>query len=73
MMTKVILSLGVFVASVMSLMASKVHVVQKNETLGAIAIRYGVSVPPFKRTTEFQSQLPVCRKKLKIPSGNEER
>ena len=43
-MRKVILCLGIFAGSVISLMADQVHVVQKNETLGGIALRYGVSV-----------------------------
>ena len=70
-MTKVILSLGVFVASVMSLMANKVHVVQKNETLGAIAIRYGVSVSTLQAYNGISNpNFLYVGKKLKIPSGN---
>ena len=70
-MRKVILCLGIFAGSVISLMADQVHVVQKNETLGGIALRYGVSVSTLQAYNGITNpNLLYVGKKLKIPSGS---
>ena len=53
------------------LFASTIHVVQKNETLGGIAQRYGVSVSALQTYNGISNpNLLYIGKKLKIPSGN---
>jgi len=70
-MRKVILCLGIFAGSVISLMADQVHVVQKNETLGGIALRYGVSVSTLQAYNGITNpNLLYVGKKLKIPTGS---
>ena len=52
------------------LLANTVHVVQKNETLGGIAQRYGVSVSALQAYNGISNpNLLYVGKKLKIPSG----
>ncbi len=54
-----------------NLLASSTHVVQKNETLGGIALRYGVSVSTLQTYNGISNpNLLYVGKKLKIPSGN---
>ena len=53
------------------LWASNVHVVKKNETLGGIAQRYGVSVSALQAYNGISNpNLLFVGKKLKIPAGN---
>ena len=53
------------------LWASTVHVVKKNETLGGIAQRYGVSVSALQAYNGISNpNLLFVGKKLKIPAGN---
>ena len=53
------------------LYAATTHVVQKNETLGGIAQRYGVSVSALQAYNGISNpNLLYVGKKLKIPSGN---
>ena len=53
------------------LWAATTHVVQKNETLGGIAQRYGVSVSTLQAYNGIANpNLLYVGKKLKIPSGN---
>ena len=53
-----------------SLTANTIHVVQKNETLGGIAQRYGVSVSALQAFNAISNpNLLYVGKKLKIPSG----
>jgi len=53
------------------LWADTAHVVQKNETLGGIASRYGVSVSTLQAYNGISNpNLLYVGKKLKIPSGN---
>ena len=53
------------------LWASTVHVVKKNETLGGIAQRYGVSISALQAYNGISNpNLLFVGKKLKIPSGN---
>jgi len=65
-----ICTFGIMVAWSHALIAT-VHVVQKNETLGGIAQRYGVSVSTLQAYNGIANpNLLYVGKKLKIPSGN---
>lgn len=69
-MRKVIFSCVFLAMSVFSIFANT-HVVQKNETLGGIALRYGVSVSALQAYNGISNpDLLYVGKKLKIPSGN---
>ena len=53
------------------ILSATVHVVQKNETLGGIAQKYGVSVSTLQAYNGISNpNLLYVGKKLKIPSGN---
>ena len=56
--------------SLVCLLANSIHVVQKNETLGGIAKRYGVSVSTLQAYNEISNpNLLYVGKKLKVPTG----
>ncbi|MDG1137978.1 MAG: LysM peptidoglycan-binding domain-containing protein [Opitutales bacterium] len=60
----------VFVLGTLSVVAEKSHVVQKNETLGGIAGKYGVSTSALQAINGISNpNLLYVGKKLKIPSG----
>ena len=63
---------GLFVwTATLCLWADTTHVVKKNETLGGIASRYGVSVSTLQAYNGISNpNLLYVGKKLKIPSGN---
>ena len=69
-MRKIILGLGYFGMSLLCLLANSIHVVQKNETLGGIAKRYGVSVSTLQAYNGISNpNLLYVGKKLKVPTG----
>lgn len=69
-MRKIILNYGYFCMSLICLLANSIHVVQKNETLGGIAQRYGVSVSTIQAYNGIANpNVLYVGKKLKIPSG----
>ena len=56
--------------SLLCLLANSIHVVQKNETLGGIAKRYGVSVSTLQAYNGISNpNLLYVGKKLKVPTG----
>jgi len=69
-MRKIILGFGYFGMSLLCLLANSIHVVQKNETLGGIAKRYGVSVSTLQAYNGISNpNLLYVGKKLKVPTG----
>ena len=67
---KIILVLGILVCT-LPLWGNAQHIVQKNETLGGIAKRYGVSVSALQAINGISNpNLLFVGKKLKIPDGN---
>lgn len=69
-MRKIILGFGYFGMSLLFLLANSIHVVQKNETLGGIAKRYGVSVSTLQAYNGISNpNLLYVGKKLKVPTG----
>ena len=69
-MRKLILGFGYFGMSLLCLLANSIHVVQKNETLGGIAKRYGVSVSTLQAYNGISNpNLLYVGKKLKVPTG----
>ena len=69
-MRKVIFCCGYFWISLICLLANSIHVVQKNETLGGIAKRYGVSVSTLQAYNGISNpNLLYVGKKLKVPTG----
>ena len=48
--------------------AGTIHIVQKGDTLGGIAIRYGVSVSTIKRTNSLNSDMIRVGQKLNVPT-----
>jgi LysM repeat protein len=69
-MRKVIFCYGYFWISLICLLANSIHVVQKNETLGGIAKRYGVSVSTLQAYNGISNpNLLYVGKKLKVPTG----
>ena len=67
---KIILVLGILVCA-LPLWGNAQHIVQKNETLGGIAKRYGVSVSALQAINGITNpNLLFVGKKLKIPDGN---
>ena len=61
----------VFLATGFCLLGESVHVVQKNETLGAIARKYGTSIASLQTLNGISNpNLLFAGKKIKIPSGN---
>ena len=67
---KKFLVLGILVFA-LPLYGNAQHVVQKNETLGGIAKRYGVSVSALQAINGISNpNLLFVGKKLKIPDGN---
>ena len=69
-MIKLFVFIFLFGFGLSSLLANTVHVVQKNETLGGIALRYGVSVSALQAYNGISNpNLLYVGKKLKIPSG----
>ena len=69
-MRKVIFYYGYFWISLICLLANSIHVVQKNETLGGIAKRYGVSVSTLQAYNGISNpNLLYVGKKLKVPTG----
>jgi len=69
-MRRAIVSFVYLGASLACLFAAPIHVVQKNETLGGIAQRYGVSVHSLQAYNGITNpHLLFVGKKLKIPSG----
>ena len=70
-MRKLILGFGYFGMSLLCLLANSIHVVQKNETLGGIAKRYGVSVSTLQAYNGISNpNLLYVGKKLKVPTGH---
>ena len=69
-MVKIILAAGFLIFS-LSLFGEITHVVKKNETLGGIAQKYGVSTSALQVVNSITNpNLLFVGKKLKIPSGN---
>lgn len=69
-MRKIILGFGYFGMSLLCLLANSIHVVQKNETLGGIAKRYGVPVSTLQAYNGISNpNLLYVGKKLKVPTG----
>lgn len=69
-MRKVIFCCGYFWISLICLLANSIHVVQKNETLGGIAKRYGVPVSTLQAYNGISNpNLLYVGKKLKVPTG----
>ena len=69
-MRKIILGFGYFGMSLICLLANSIHVVQKNETLGGIAKRYGVPVSTLQAYNGISNpNLLYVGKKLKVPTG----
>ena len=69
-MRKIILGFGYFGMSLLCLLANSIHVVQKNETLGGIAKRYGLSVSTLQAYNGISNpNLLYVGKKLKVPTG----
>ena len=69
-MVKIILAAGFLIFS-LSLFGEITHVVKKNETLGGIAKKYGVSTSALQVVNSITNpNLLFVGKKLKIPSGN---
>ena len=69
-MRKVFFCYGYFWISLICLLANSIHVVQKNETLGGIAKRYGVSVSTLQAYNGISNpNLLYVGKKLKVPTG----
>lgn len=69
-MVKLILAAGFLIFS-LSLFGEITHVVKKNETLGGIAQKYGVSTSALQVVNSITNpNLLFVGKKLKIPSGN---
>lgn len=69
-MRKIILGFGYLGMSLLCLLANSIHVVQKNETLGGIAKRYGVSVSTLQAYNGISNpNLLYVGKKLKVPTG----
>ena len=69
-MRKIIFCYGYFWISLICLLANSIHVVQKNETLGGIAKRYGVSVSTLQAYNGISNpNLLYVGKKLKVPTG----
>ena len=69
-MRKVIFFFFFFWISLICLLANSIHVVQKNETLGGIAKRYGVSVSTLQAYNGISNpNLLYVGKKLKVPTG----
>ena len=69
-MRKVIFCYGYLWISLICLLANSIHVVQKNETLGGIAKRYGVSVSTLQAYNGISNpNLLYVGKKLKVPTG----
>ena len=69
-MRKVIFCYGYFGISLICLLANSIHVVQKNETLGGIAKRHGVSVSTLQAYNGISNpNLLYVGKKLKVPTG----
>ena len=67
---KIILAAG-FLFFSLSLFGEITHVVKKNETLGGIALKYGVSTSALQVVNSITNpNLLFVGKKLKIPSGN---
>ena len=69
-MVKLILMVG-FLFCCSSLFGEITHVVKKNETLGGIAKKYGVSISSLQAVNKISNpNLLYAGKKLKIPSGD---